>query len=376
MQHFTGHEWPSLGVELEFQLVDKKTIALRNVVNELLADLSPELKPFVKPEFLQCYVEVTSSPCLRVDELHTDLTQTVQAVEMLARRHHARLFWAATHPFSYWQDQEITPNERYYRLAELMQEAIVRRVTFGMHVQVGVPSGDAAVRRLSRLKPYIPMLLALSANSPFWHGRPTGYHSHRVELTDGLPTGGLPPSMTGWNEYCDLVEQMQTAGCIETGHELWWDVRPNERLGTIELRICDMPPNMTHVLGLAALAQCLVCELLQQGEPAQPETALDAAIIRQNRWRASRFGLEAELVDPVSLEKVPVRGAVQELINRLRPVSQTLGCQPHLNAILGIATGRNGAQWQLETYEQLGDYRLMIEESLNESTLEPATVRV
>ncbi len=256
---FHANEWPTLGVEIELALVDSQSLALRSVAPRILERVPPSLQDEVKPEFMQCYVELTSRVCRTVDEIGADLASKLAVVEGVARDLGTRLLWSGTHPFSAWQDQEITPKARYFRLAQLLGETVVRPVTFGLHVHVGVSSGNAAIRAMNGLREYLPLLLALSANSPFWHGRTTGHHSHRIEVLEGFPTSGFPPRLQSWAEYADLIERLKTSGCIESNHELWWDARPNSQFGTVEVRICDMPPDLSTVLAITGLIQCLVC---------------------------------------------------------------------------------------------------------------------
>jgi glutamate---cysteine ligase / carboxylate-amine ligase len=352
---FRGNRWPTLGVEIELQLVDSRSMALKSAIGEILADLPSSLEDSVKPEFMQCYVEINTDVCRTVDEVEADLAPKVRAVERVADRHGVRLAWAATHPFSRWRDQEITPNDRYYRLAALLQETVVRPVTFGLHVHIGVESGDKAILIAHRIQRYLPILLAMSANSPFWHGRATGHQAHRIELLEGFPTGGMMPPLTSWAEYQDVFEQMKAAGFVESQKELWWDVRPSEENGTIEVRICDMPADLPDLLGLAAMIQCLVQSLSEEidREPVGPEP--HPLMLRQNRWRACRFGLDARLVDPSTLEAQPARGAAEALIRRLEAMSARLGCHRELGHALEMTVRPTGAERQLLLYREVGD---------------------
>ena len=352
---FHGNGWPTLGVEVELQLVDARSLALRSAIAEVLAELPPELHDSVKPEFMQCYVEINTGVCRTVDEVEADLTRKIRAVEWAADRRRVRLFWAATHPFSRWRDQQITPDERYYKLADWLQETVVRPVTFGLHVHVGVDSGDKAIRVAHRIQRHLPVLLAMSANSPFWHGRITGHHAHRIEVLEGFPTGGLMPALGSWAEYLDLVAQMTEAGFIDSHRELWWDVRPNAEHGTIEVRICDMPADLPDVLGLTAMIQCLVRWLSDEVDRGTTVPEPHPLMVRQNRWRACRFGLGAELVDPNTMESLPVRRIAEELIRRLRRLSGFLGCRRHLDHALDMTASPTGSQRQIALYEEVGD---------------------
>ena len=318
---FHGNPWPTLGVEIELQLVDESSMALKSAIDAIMAEIPAALRGAVKPEFMQCYVEINTDVHRTVGDLEHDLTAKIEAVLEAAACHRTRLFWAATHPFSRWRDQKITPEPRYYMLADLLQETVTRPVTFGLHVHVGVETGDKAVLIGDRIQQHLPLLLALSANSPFWHGRLTGHHAHRIEMLEGFPTGGLPPKLRSWDEYVGLVDQLQAGGFIESQRDLWWDVRPSAANGTIEVRICDMPPGLADVLNLTALIQCLVRDLSDEIDRGVPDPGLHPLLVRQNRWRACRYGLEAKLVDAGTMEAVPAGVGLRRLVQKLRLVA-------------------------------------------------------
>ena len=355
---FRGNDWPTLGVEVELQLVDARTMAMRGAVAEVLAALPPGLEDAVKPEFLRCYVEVQTDACRTVAEVEAGLAGRVRAVERAAETRGVRLLWAATHPFSRWRDQELSHGARYAELADRFRESLLRPVTFGLHVHVGVPTGDAAMAVANGLRDHLPALLALSANSPAWHGRATGLHAFRVELLEALPTGGLPPWLGGWADYEGLLDELAGSGFIRAEKEVWWDVRPSREHGTIEVRVCDMPPDLPSVLGLTALIQCLVHELCTSGagggKPERPRHR--SLLIRQNRWRAMRYGLGAELVDPETRRAVPARRAILDLVDRLGGVAARLDCAPYLDHARAMAGRPNGSERQLRHFEESGDW--------------------
>jgi glutamate---cysteine ligase / carboxylate-amine ligase len=373
---FRRNGWPTLGVEVELQLVDAESMGLRSAIAEVLSELPAELHHSVKPEFMQCYVEINTGVCQTVDEVEADLTTKIRAVERAADRRGVRLFWAATHPFSYWRDQEITPNERYYKLADWLQETVVRPVTFGLHIHVGIDSGDKAIQVGRRIQRYLPLLLAMSANSPFWHGRMTGHHAHRIEVLEGFPTGGLMPALGSWAEYLELVDRMKAAGFIDSHRELWWDVRPSAANGTIEVRICDMPADLRDVLGLTAMIQCLVRSLSDEIDRGTITPEPHPLMIRQNRWRACRFGLGAELVDPNTMEALPARQAAETLIRRLGKLSGFLGCRRHLGHALDMAARPTGSERQIALAEEVGDLVEVVRRLTEQSRLsvDPAKV--
>ncbi|MBV8430399.1 MAG: YbdK family carboxylate-amine ligase, partial [Solirubrobacterales bacterium] len=288
---FVSNERPTLGVEIELQLVDAETLGLRSGIAEILGRLPGELEGAVKPELMQSYLEINTGICRTVADVERDLTAKVRAVQEIAAGLGMRLFWAATHPFSPWYLQEVTPNERYLGLIDLLQETARRLVTFGLHVHVGVDSGDKAIMLCDRIMSHLPTLLALSTNSPFWMGRDTGLHSNRVKVMEGLPTAGLPPLMRNWSEYMWLLNHMIETGFITTIREIWWDVRPHHNFGTIEVRICDMPHDLPSVLGLTALIQCLVHQLSEEIDRGTYQFDCHPMMVRQNKWRACRYGL-------------------------------------------------------------------------------------
>jgi carboxylate-amine ligase len=234
---FRGSARPSLGVELEFQLLDEQSLALTGASELVLASVPAEIKDAVKPEFHDCCIEVNTGVCREVAQVGHDLWPKLTAAAGAAARHGVLLGWGGTHPFSHWRDQQIVPAPRYRALAEFYQETLCRQVTFGLHVHVGVGDGDTAVRVCNRLVTHLPVLLALSANSPFWSGRATGLHSQRAEVMEASPTSGPSPRLGGWADYARLADRLTSSGLIGTAKDLWWDARPNGAHGTVELRV-------------------------------------------------------------------------------------------------------------------------------------------
>jgi carboxylate-amine ligase len=353
---FASNERPTIGVEIELNLVDRQTMALKSGVAQILEGLPAELTGSVKPELFQCYVEINTKICQDVAEAEVDLSRKIQLVSDVARRHNLRLFWSGTHPFSMWHDQEITQDERYYDLINLLQQTARRLVTFGLHVHVGVDSGDKAIMICDRIMQHLPTLLALSVNSPFWQGRHTGLHSQRSKIMETLPTAGLPPLMRNWSEYAWLVNHMVETGFIKTIREIWWDVRPHHNFGTVEVRICDMPPSLEHVLGLTALTQCLVHDLSEEIDQGTYQFDCHPFLIRQNKWRACRYGMEARLVDSGTHKAVPVRQVVHALLDRLQGRAQELGCASYLEIVREMAEEPTGSVRQLQIFQETNDF--------------------
>lgn len=351
---FKSSPGPTLGIELELALVDAETMALSSSIERVLQRVPAQFKDSIKHELMQSYVEINTNVCRTVDEAERDLREKLLALQSVTDDLGLLLYWAGTHPFSHWRDQLISPSERYHKLVDMLQDMARQLVCFGLHVHVGVNSGDKAVMICDRIMRYLPILLALSSNSPWWEGRVSGLRSHRAKIMEGLPTAGLPPLMRNWSEYVWLVRHLVETGFIDSIREIWWDVRPHHNFGTVEVRMCDIPGNLEDSLALAALVQCLVKALSDEIDQGTYQHDCHPMMVRQNKWRASRYGLEAQLIDPLTFEPQSVREIVASLVERLQPVATELGCANWLDRILRLSQGKSWAARQLEVLEQTG----------------------
>jgi YbdK family carboxylate-amine ligase len=336
---FNASERSSLGVEVELEIVDRRSRELASAATDILAELGAGHPggehPKAKHELFECTVEIITGICATVAEAREDLQGTLKEVTAAADRRGLALLCSGTHPTSDWQDQQVSPDPRYARLVDEMQWLARRMQIFGVHFHVGVRSAEKAIAIANALTAYIPHFLALSASSPYWHGRDTGLASSRSKVFENLPTAGLPYRMEGWQEFEEFMDTLVTAHAITSIREVWWDIRPHPDFGTVELRICDGIPTLQEVAGLAALAQSLVewlDSLIDQGHtlPVPKEW-----VIRVNKWRAARHGLEADIIGDDHGAQVPVRRAVRELVEQLSPVAARLGCLDELTSLLG-----------------------------------------
>ena len=352
--HFTRNESHSVGIEIELGIVDTQQWALANRSDALLAKLPPEIAKECKPELMQSCVEIISCVCDDVSQARSDLSRKLLSVQGAAENMGLALWWGATHPFSNWKDQSVTDNPRYLDLLELLQEMARRLVTFGLHVHVGVDSGDKAVMICDRIMQHLPMLLALSSSSPYWESRDSGLHSFRSKVMEGLPTAGLPTLMRNWSEYVWLVNHMVETGFINTIREIWWDVRPHHNFGTVEVRVCDMPGNLDHVCALAALVQCLVKGLSDEIDEGTYQFDCHPMMVRQNKWRAARFGLNAPLVDTYDYRVTTLVEIVDRLTEHLRDVAKDLGCEAELLYTREIAREKSWPERQRAILESTG----------------------
>lgn len=349
---FTHNAEPTLGVELELALVDGETMALCSSAQQLLERVPPTFAESIKPELMQCYVEINSGVCRTVAEAEQDLREKVLAVEQVADELGIRLLWSATHPFSTWKEQQVTMNERYLMLVELLQDMARQLITFGLHVHVGVDSGDKAVMICDRIMQYLPLLLAISCNSPCWDGRVTGLQSSRSKVMEGLPTAGLPYPMRNWSEYTWLINHLIQTEFIHTIREIWWDVRPHHNFGTVEVRVCDMPSNLEDVSTITALVQCLVKSLSDEIDEGCWRHESHPMMVRQNKWRACRYGPRARLVNPLTHQAETVAEIVDQLLTRLTPVAKELGCSAELERVAAMATRPSSADRQLAMLQE------------------------
>jgi len=366
---FNGNEGPSLGVELELGLVDGETMGLANAATEVLSCLPESVRPFAKPELMQSCVEIITDVCNCVGEAETDLHGKLIALEQVTDSLGLRLWWGATHPDSDWRHQTVTTDERYLGLVDLLQEMARRLITFGLHVHVGVDSGDKAVMICDRMMQHLPTLLALTASSPYWERRDTGLHSHRSKIMEGLPTAGLPTLMWNWSEYVWLVNHMVETGFINSIREIWWDIRPHHNFGTVEVRVCDMPGNLDHVLGITALVQSLVKALSDDIDEGAYQHDCHPMMVRQNKWRACRFGTSAQLVNTATYEVQSVSEVVKWLIQRLSPVAESLGCRERLQSVQAIADGPGWSERQRQILEKTGQRSEIVRQLSEESRL-------
>jgi carboxylate-amine ligase len=368
---FHSNSEPTLGIELELGLVNAETLALSNSIGPLLKRLPVDDAGYFKPELMQSCLEVNTCVCHTVAEAERDLRDKLTVIEQAAESLNLRIWWGATHPFSCWRDQLVTPDDRYYQLVNLLQEMARRLVTFGLHIHVGVDTGDKAVMICDRIMRHLPTLLAISSSSPFWEGRDTGLHSHRSKIMEGLPTAGLPTLMRNWSEYVWLVNQMVETGFINTIREIWWDVRPHHNFGTVEVRVCDMPGNLAGALGLAALVQCLVKALSDDIDQGAYQHDCHPVMVRQNKWRACRYGIHADLVDSFTHEIKPVAAVVEDLVGTLQPVAQQLDCTAYLQHCLQMAHGPSAADDQAAILATSGDPADIVREMIDRSRVGP-----
>ena len=337
---FLASERTSLGVEMELEIVDRETRELRSGATEVLALLGAEHDgehPKAKHELLESTIEIITGVCSTVPEARADLAATLDEVTAYTAPRGMELMCSGTHPFSDWAKQDVSPNPRYAELLEEMQWIGRRLQIFGIHVHVGVRSAEKAIGIANALSAYIPHLLALSASSPYWMGHDTGLASSRSKVFEGLPTAGLPYQLSGWDEFEAFMTTLVSAQSISSIREVWWDIRPHPGFGTVELRICDGLPTLVEVGAVAAISQCLVELFNTRIDQGYTLPVPRAWVVRENKWRAARHGVDAKILMDDKGTLSPLRTELTRLVEELAPVAGHLGCADDLNYALVMA---------------------------------------
>ncbi len=358
---FNSNPTHTLGVEIELQIVDAQTLELANSVQQILDRVPAKWADKIKPELMQSYCEFNTDVCETVKDVERDLTEKLEWGQATAAELGLRYVWGGTHAFSPWHEQRYSPGERYEWLTRVMRDISRRLVVFGLHVHVGVDSGDKAIQLCDRLLRHLPTLLALSANSPMWNGRDTGLASYRSKIMEALPTAGLPHPMRNWSEYVWLVDHLVATEFIRSIREIWWDVRPHAGFGTVEVRVMDMPICMSHMLGLVALTHALVAGISEHIDRGAYLYDCHPMIAKENKWHAARYGLEATFVDPDTMQAVPAPQMARQLIERCQPFAERLGCLEQLAYLDDILENGTGAHRQREVFERTGNPHDVVE---------------
>ena len=360
----------TLGVEWELALVDARTGDLVSVADQVLSGVNanePSLRedeehPHIKQELLENTVELVTGVCTTVAEAKADLTRSLEAVRRVTDPMGVELFCSGSHPFSAPRSQPVTDKERYAKLIDRTQWWGQQMLIYGVHVHVGLDSRDKVLPVLDGLVNYFPHFQALSASSPFWSGEDTGYASQRALMFQQLPTAGLPFQFGSWAEYEAYVADMFTTGVIDSISEIRWDIRPVPGLGTIEMRVCDGLADIRDVGAIAALTQCLVHEFSSIIDAGGSIPTMPPWHVQENKWRAARYGLEAIVIlDAAGNEKLVTDHLLEDVLPRLEPVAQELGCSAELADVRAIIERGAGYQRQRRVAaENDGDLRAVV----------------
>jgi carboxylate-amine ligase len=362
---FSSSQRTSLGVEWELELIDLDTRQLASASDDVLVAISPNGDgdhPKAKHELLQSCVEVITGICQTVAQARADLAETVGEVTQAAAERNLGVMCSGTHPLTDWTTQRITENARYQTLVERNQWMARQLQIFGVHVHCGVRAPGKAIPIVNALLAYLPHFLALSASSPYWVGSDTGLASYRSKVFEALPTAGLPYQLSGWDAFEKYMEALISSHAIQSIREVWWDIRPHPGFGTVELRICDGLPTLDEIACVAALSQCLVERFDRQLDHGYTLPEPRPWLVRENKWRAARYGLDAEIVIDNSGKVQPVVDAIQDLVEDLLPIARRLDCRTELETIPKLI--ERGASYQRQravAAEHNGDLKPVVD---------------
>jgi glutamate---cysteine ligase / carboxylate-amine ligase len=359
----------TIGVEEELMIVDAETLDLSNSIESLLSGIPQDLTGEVKPELLESVCEIATTPCENTQEAGEQLRELRRAAQATAAAEGLAIGSAGTHPFAMWEDARVVARPRYRELIAGLQFIARQELIFGQHVHVAVDDPDKAIHVANGMRVHVPLLLALSANSPFWRADATGLQSTRTPIFRAFPRVGIPPRYDNWADFQKRIEFMQQTKVIQDYTYLWYDVRPHPRFGTVEVRVMDSQTRVEHSLGLAALIQALVKELGEHFDAKKKLGRYPYEMLDENKFLAARHGLEGELIDLPKSTRVATRELARRVLKRVREHAQDLGSADDLDGIEDILDNGNGGARQLVVYEANHDLREVMAEIVEKTTL-------
>lgn len=355
----------TLGVELELQILDRESGDLAPGAVQILNAVRQEKLEGVVEELMQSMIEVKTGVCPNVAAVRDELVPRLRKLNNIANSLGYDLAMAGTHPFHRTAGSVVYPAERYERIKDRLAWLLSQRVVFGMHVHVGVPSGDMAIGVINHLVRYLPHLVALSASSPFWQGVDTGLYSCRSVLYRMLPQAGVPRYFKRWKEYRAFCQVMRDCKAIHSYKDIYWDIRPRPDFGTIEFRVCDMPTSLPVVLGIVALIRTLVnssVRMLEERPQAQRGDMRRQWIAVENKWLATRYGLDAMYIRTPAGKRQGLRRDTAELVKRLMPIARESDEHSFLQMLGPIETFESGAKRQRRVFREVGKAKAVIDD--------------
>jgi carboxylate-amine ligase len=305
--------------------------------------------------------------CANIKDAKKEVVKLRRDMVRLAKENGLRLASAATHPFADWRVQEIYPDERYKNIVEDMQLVARANLIFGLHVHVGVEDRETAIHLMNHARYFVPHILALSTNSPFWLGMNTGLKSYRCKVFDKFPRTNIPDYFPSWGEYENFINLLIKTRCIDNAKKIWWDIRPHPFFNTLEFRVCDIPMRVDESIALAALIQATVAKLYKLFAANQGFRLYRRALIMENKWRAARYGLNGNLIDFGKQKEVPVRDLIKEYLEFVDDVVDELDSREELNYIQKIMEMGTGADRQTRVFEETGDLKKVVDFIIEET---------
>jgi carboxylate-amine ligase len=326
--------------------------ALAQRIDDVLPRLSPTLSQRMTAETHESAIELSTDPHGTVDAAISQLGELRRALADELAPLGLRAAGAGTHPAAVWSEIQVSGGERHQQVYRSMRELARREPTFALHVHVGVGDPEAAIGLYNRLRGHLALLLAISANSPFWQGRDTGLASARIPIFQAFPRVGIPRAFADYRQYVETVDLLLRCGAFPEPTFLWWDIRPQPRFGTIEIRVMDAQTRLESTRALVALLQSIAHLELEEGY-ASAASIGSPEMLAENRFIASRDGIEARLIDPVDETRVPVAQLLDRLLDAARPHADGLGCRDALDSVPEVMR-RTGTAEQLRLFDELG----------------------
>lgn len=351
----------TLGIEEEFQIVDRETCELRSHVSEILDEGRMLLGEKIKPEMIQSMVEVGTGVCRNIHEARADITNLRAVISSLARKKNLEIVAASTHPFSHWQDQKSYDDARYDLIIGEMQMVARSLLIFGLHVHVGVSDPERAIQIMNAARYFVPHVLALTTSSPFWLGINTGLKSYRSKVFEKFPRSGIPDHFDSHGSFQRYIELLIKTGCIDNAKKIWWDLRPHPFFPTLEFRVCDVPTRVDDTIAITALFQAIVAKLDRLIDKNLGFRLYRRMLIQENKWRAVRYGLQGKLIDFGKQKEVPVRDLILELLEFVDDVLDPLGSRKEVEHIHTILERGTSADEQLRVFEETGDLKKVVQ---------------
>ncbi len=357
----------TIGIEEEYQVIDPQTGELKCNIQELFVEGKVILKEEMKREFHDPVIEVNTSICADIRQAREEVTWLRSEVISIARRNGLAIGAAGTHPFTDWRTIPTTPGAHYDRVVEEFALIARANLIFGLHVHIGLEDNDARIAIMSGVRYFLPHILALSGNSPFWIGQDTGWKSFRSKVFERLPRTGLPDAFASWNDYQEFFRTLLVTGCIQNGKDIKWDVRAHPNYATLEYRICDIQLRVDETICIAAIFQAVTFKLWKLYDRNEGWRWYRRSLINENKWRAARFGLDGKLIDLGKQIEVSTESVLLELLEFVEDVAEELGTVDEIHYVHEMLRQRTGADRQLDVFRATGDLHAVVRYIIEET---------
>ena len=357
----------TLGIEEEFAIIDPGTRELRSHIQEILEGGKVTLKEQIKPEMHQSVVELGTEICPDIRCAREHVIDLRSKLANLAGKAGLKIASVGTHPFSHWRDQLITEGERYQQIVRDMQSLARANLIFGLHVHVGIPDRESAIHVMNQARYFLPHIYALSVNSPFWVGQDTGLKGYRLKVFERFPRTGIPDSFESLSEYEDYCKLLVKTGCIDNPKKIWWDIRLHPVFDTLEVRVCDAQSRVDDTLAIAALIQAVISKLFKLLRQNITFRVYRRRLLDENRWRATRYGIDGKLIDFGKETEVEMRSLLNELLEFVATEARELESQREMAHIERIMREGTGADRQLAAFHRTNDMKAVVDQIVAET---------